>query len=174
MPTGHISSNCECPQGISWQVKPSLKKENVEGARRALALVRNAHRAYGNGNAHRAEREMPTGHIGGHGGKPTGRTDDHMSYGAQYEISGLGMPTGHISSQWESPQGMSWQGKSSLKRKRWGGPRDISAGWECPQGIRERECPQGRMGKCPRALAMGESLQGVLMTTSHMGHNMKY
>ena len=122
MPTGHISSNCECPQGISWQVKPSLKKENVEGARRALALVRNAHRAYGNGNAHRAEREMPTGHIGGHGGKPTGRTDDHMSYGAQYEISGLGMPTGHISNHWESPQGMSWQGKSSLKKKALRGP----------------------------------------------------
>ena len=28
------------------------------------------------------EWKMPTGHIGGHGGKPTGLTDDHGTYGA--------------------------------------------------------------------------------------------
>ena len=69
------------------------EKESVEGARRALALVGNAHRAYGVGNVHRAEWEMPTGHIGGHGGKPTGRADDHMSYGAQHQ-------------DWECPPGI--------------------------------------------------------------------
>ena len=84
------------------------------------------------------------------------------------------MPTGHVKGNWECRQGISWQGRSSLKKK---ALRGTSAHWRflgMPTGPMGIGMPTGQNGKCPWGIlvAMGVNPQGVLMSTGHMGHTM--